>query len=231
MGKNIGQYIRKNLSGKFSQKLVDHAKQFATDIVKTTSKILIQNTAEAAGDSIGNKIADKTTKIINLSDDTPNQPSKFKTKNCAEINDKLQGTYNEDNEIRFKTSMLRSILCDYSDVYILVKGTLTVAPATTTAPNNKTAANKKVIFKNCATFNNCIRRINNTQVDDARDIDIVIPMNDLIEYSDNYLKKPWNLLQYCIDEPAVNVANGDLVGFNADNATTNSFKINEKITI
>ena len=112
MGKNIGQNIRKNLSGKFSQKLVDHAKQFATDIVKTTSKILIQKTAEAAGDSIGNKIADKTTKIINLSDDTPNQPSKFKTKNCAEINDELQGTYNEDNEIRFKTSMLRSILCD-----------------------------------------------------------------------------------------------------------------------
>ena len=81
--------------------------------------------------------------------------------------------------------MLRSSLCDYSDAYILVKGTTAVAKETDAAPNN---ANKKVILKNCAPFTNCISRINNTQVDDASDIDVVMPMHNLIDYSDNYLK-------------------------------------------
>ena len=66
-------------------------------------------------------------KIINLLDNTANQPTRFKTKNWVEINDGSQGTYDEDNQIRFKTSMLRSSLCAYSDTYILVKGTITVA--------------------------------------------------------------------------------------------------------
>ena len=62
-------------------------------------------------------------KIINLLNNTPNQPSKFKTKNWVEINDEWGGTYNKDNQIRFKTSMLRSSLFYYNDSYILVKGT------------------------------------------------------------------------------------------------------------
>ena len=66
----------------------------------------------------------------------------------------MQGTYNEDNKIRFKTSMLRSSLCDYSDA---CKGTIIVAEATAAAPSN---ANKKVIFKNCPPFTNCVSRIN-----------------------------------------------------------------------
>ena len=66
-------------------------------------------------------------KIINLLDNTANQPTKFKTKNWVEINDGSRGTYDEDNQIRFKTSMLSSSLCAYSDTYILVKGTITVA--------------------------------------------------------------------------------------------------------
>ena len=85
-------------------------------------------------------------KILNLLDNTPNQASKFRTKNQVEINDESHRTYNEDNQIRFKTSMLRSSLYDYSDSYILVKRTITV--------NNKAAAvqpainaNKKVIIK------------------------------------------------------------------------------------
>ena len=80
--------------------------------------------------------------------------------------------------------MLRSSLCDYSDAYILIKRTITFATAA--APNNE---NKKVKCKNCVPFTNCISRINNTQVDDAHDIDVVIPMFNLIEYSDNYSKK------------------------------------------
>ena len=65
-------------------------------------------------------------KIINLLENTPNQPSKFKTKNWVKINDASRGTNNEDYQTRFKTLMLRSSLCDYSHTYILVKGTITV---------------------------------------------------------------------------------------------------------
>ena len=83
--------------------------------------------------------------------------------------------------------MLRSSLCDYSDAYILVKGNITVknTAAEGAAANN---TNKKVIFKNCAPFTNCIIKINNTQIDNAEYIDIVMPMYNLIEYSDNYSK-------------------------------------------
>ena len=84
----------------------------------------------------------KYQKIINLLDNTQNQPTKFRRKNRVEINDESRGTYNNDNQIRFKTSMLRSILCDYNDATILVKGTTTVAQEPAAAPNN---ANKKVI--------------------------------------------------------------------------------------
>ena len=101
-------------------------------------------------------------KIINLLDkldNKPNQTTKFRTKNWVEINDESQGTYNKDNQIRIKTSMLRSSLYDYSDAYILVKGNVTVAKETDAAPNN---AHKKVILKNSAPFTKCISRINNT---------------------------------------------------------------------
>ena len=80
--------------------------------------------------------------------------------------------------------MLKSSLCNYSDAYILVKGKIAAnKTGTATAPNNR---NKKRMFKNCAPFTNCIIKINNTQVDNAEDIDIVMPMYNLIEYSDNY---------------------------------------------
>ena len=122
--------------------------------------------------------------------------------------------------------MLRSSLCDYSDAYILVKGIIAVAPATAAASNN---ANKKAIFKNSAPFINCISRINNMQVDDAHDIDVVILMFNLIEYSDNYSKTSGILWQYCRDKLAL-AANGDIADFNADNVTASSFKIKQKIT-
>ena len=78
-----------------------------------------------------------------------------------------------------------SSLCDYSDTYILVKGSITVNN-TAAADADANNTNKKVIFKNCAPFTDCISKINNTQVGNAKDIDIVIPTYDLIEYSDNY---------------------------------------------
>ena len=108
--------------------------------------------------------------------------------------------------------MLRSSLCDYSDAYILVKGNISV--------NNTAAAGaaKKIIFKNCAPFTNCISKINNNQIDNAEYIDIVMPMYNLIEYSDNYSKTSGSLWQYCKDLPAVN-NNGNIVDFNGTNAT------------
>ena len=80
--------------------------------------------------------------------------------------------------------MLKSSLCDYSDSYILVSGTITVAALAAGGGNN----NRKVTFKNCAPFTDCISEINNTQVDNAKYIDMVIPMYNLIKYSDNHLK-------------------------------------------
>ena len=83
--------------------------------------------------------------------------------------------------------MLKSSLCDYSDAYIHVKGTITVNnSAAASADANNT--NKKVIFKNCAPFTKCISEIYNTNIDDAKDIGIVMPMYNLIQYSDSYSK-------------------------------------------
>ena len=67
-------------------------------------------------------------KIANLLDTESNQPSKFRTRNWVEINDESRGTYTSNN-IKFKTTMLRSNLCDYADAYILVKDTITIAGA------------------------------------------------------------------------------------------------------
>ena len=123
--------------------------------------------------------------------------------------------------------MLRSSLCDYSDAYILVKGNITVnntAAAGADTNNN----NKKVILKNCAPFTNCISRINNEQTDNAKYIDIVMPMYNLIEYSDNYSKTSGSLWQYCKDIPAVD-NDGDIGFFNGTN-DTDSFNFKSKIT-
>ena len=92
--------------------------------------------------------------------------------------------------------MLKSSLCDYSDAYILVKGTITVNN-TAAGDANANRSNKNVIFKNCALFANCISEINNTQVDNAKDNDIVMLMYNLIEYSDNYAKNIRNLIYTC----------------------------------
>ena len=164
---------------------------------------------------------------ILIDDNTLNQPSKFRTRNWIEINDESRGTYNVTSQIKFKTTMLKSSLCDYSDAYILVKGTITVnnTAAQGAAANN---TNKKVIFKNCAPFTNCISEINNMQIDNAKDTDIVMPMYNLIEYSDNYAKTTGNLWQYCKDISARN-ANDDIVIFSEDN-TTDSFKFKAKTT-
>ena len=163
-------------------------------------------------------------KIANLINDKPNQPPKFRTRNLVEINDESRGAYNVNSQIKFKTTMLKSSLCDYNDAYILVKGTITVnnTVAAGVAVNN---TNKKVIFKNCAPFTNCIREINNAQIDNAKDIDIVMPMYNLIEYSDNYAKTTGILWQYCKDIPVRN-NNNEIIVFDVNNVTDSfNFKV------
>ena len=107
----------------------------------------------------------KYQKIVNLLDNTPNPPSKFKTKKCVKINDESQGTYNKDNQIKLKSSMLRSSLRDYSDIYIYIyiyiyilakRNTNMANTAAQDQPNN--GASKKFTFKNCAPFTKCISR-------------------------------------------------------------------------
>ena len=166
-------------------------------------------------------------KIAHLIDDASNQPSKFKPKNWVEINDKSRGAYNSNSQIKFKTTLLNFSLCAYSDAYILVKGTVTTNN-TAAADADTTNTNKKVIFKNFAPFTNCISEINNTQVDNAKDIDIVMPMCNLIEYSNNYSKISGSLWQYCKDIPAVD-NNNTIVNF-AENNLTDSFNFIAKIT-
>ena len=165
-------------------------------------------------------------KIANLIDDISNKPSKFRTKNWVEINDESRGTYLFNSQIKFKTAMLKSSLCDYSNAYILVKEAIGVnnTAAEGAAANN---TNEKAISKNCAPFTNCISEINNTQVDNAKDIDIVMPMYNLIEYSDNFAKTTGSLWQYCLNQPALN--NGVIVNF-ADDNLTDSFNFEVKFT-
>ena len=122
----------------------------------------------------------KYQKIINLLDITSNQPCKFRTKNWIEKN---------DSYIRFKATMIKSTSCDYSYVYILVKGRITITRVGDTVANRQAdERNKGIVFKKCAPFTSCKSEINNTEIDHAKGIDIVMPMYNLIEYSDNYSK-------------------------------------------
>ena len=128
-------------------------------------------------------------KIANLLDDASNQVSKFRTKSLVEVNDESRSTYNEKSQVKFKTTVLKSSLCDYSDAYIFVKGKITITGAGDDATARQAdERDKGVPFKNCAPFTNCISEINNTQIDNAKDIDIVMSLYYLLEYSDNYVK-------------------------------------------
>ena len=148
-------------------------------------------------------------KIEDLLDSRPsNQPSKFRTKNWVEINDESRGVYTTGSDIKFKTTMLRSSLYDYVDAYILVKGAITIAGARDDAAARRAdERNKGVIFKYFAPFTKCTSKVNDTEIDNAQDIDIVMPMHNLIEYSDSYSKTSGSLWQCYKDEPNDNLGN------------------------
>ena len=159
-------------------------------------------------------------KIANLLESTSDNLSKFRARNWVEINDESRGNY-ANSDIRFKTTTLRSNLCDYADSYILVKGTITITGAGDDAAARRAdERNKGVTFKNCAPFTKCISRINNTDIDNAHDIDIVMPMYNL---SDNYSKTSGSLWQYYKDDPNNNLTDPE--------SFTSKVKITGKIQI
>ena len=121
--------------------------------------------------------------------------SKFATKKWVEVSDSTSNQCSVNKNIRFRTSILRSDLCDYSDAHILVKGLVNVR-----ATANTDIDQKDVVFKNNTSFRSCITRINSTLVDNAEDFDIVLPMYNLLEYSQNYSLKSGSLWNYYRDE-------------------------------
>ena len=134
-----------------------------------------------------------------------NQRSKFRIRNWVEINDESRAIYTS-NDTKFKTIMLRSNLCDYADGYILVKGTIAITGAGVDfAARQAHERDKGITFKSCAPFTKCIIRINNTDRDNAQDIDIVIAIYNFIEYSDNYWKISSSLWQWYKGQPNDNI--------------------------
>ena len=116
-------------------------------------------------------------KIIDFLDNTSNQLSNPRTKNYIEKNDQSREAYNANSDIRFKTTMLKSRLCNYSDAYIFVNGRITITGTGSDAEARQAdERDKGVIFKNRAPFINCESEINNTEIDNAIDVDIVMPI-------------------------------------------------------
>ena len=116
-------------------------------------------------------------KIVNFLDKTTddNDLPRFVCKKWIQVYDESEGNYNVSKEIRVKKSKLRSDLCDFRDAYIVVKGTVTV-----TNPDNA-KRNKTVAFKNNAPFINCISKIYGVKIDNAEDLDVVMPIYNLLE--------------------------------------------------
>ena len=128
-------------------------------------------------------------KMINLLGNAQNQPSKFRKINRTEIDDDIWETFNTNSQITFKTLMLKSSLCDYSDAYILLSRTITITGEKDyTAARQADERNEEIIFKNCAPFTNCISKINNTQVDNEK--------FNFNECSDNYSEMSRSLWKY-----------------------------------
>ena len=125
-------------------------------------------------------------KINNLLGRQQEQLPEFVTRNLIKVSDSSQGIYNDARQIRFKTSILRSDLCDYCDAYILVKGIVTVEVV-----NDESKRNRLIILKYNAAFISCVSKLNNKLIENAENLDIMMPMYNLLEYSKNYKKNCW----------------------------------------
>ena len=135
-------------------------------------------------------------KITNLLGNIADKVPRSITKKWIEVHDQSGGTYNKNRQIRFKTSMLRSDLSDFSDAYIIVKGIITVSAD----ERDRDEMNRQVILKNNAPFISCISKINGGLVENAEELDIVMPMYNLLEYCKNYSKTSASLWNYYRDD-------------------------------
>ena len=134
-------------------------------------------------------------KIVNLLDTTSDEKDlpRFVPKKWIEVYDQSEKNYNASKEIKIKKPMLWSDLCDFSDAYIVKKGIIAVIDP---------KRNKVVAFKNNAPFINCISKIRGVQIDNAEDLDVVMPMYNFLEYSKNYRKPTRSFWNYYRDEPS-----------------------------
>ena len=165
----------------------------------------------------------KINNLLLSEENESEQLSKSVTREYVRVNS-LLNTYNENKSIRFKTPRLRSNLWDYSDAYILVKGTITVtAPGANNDANNiRDKRNTPLILKSNTPFVSCITRINGELIEDADDLDIVMPRYNLLEYCKNYRKTIGSLYNYYRDELGANDNNND----NTVNSDTFRYKNN-----
>ena len=170
---------------------------------------------------------DKINNLLLSEDNESEQLSKLVTRQYVKVNS-LSNTYNENKSIRFKTAMLRSNLCNYSDAYILVKGTITVNGIVNGAENKILRRNRPLILKNNAPFVSCMTKINNEFIEDADDLDIVMPIYNLLEYSKNYRKTISSLYNYYRDELSDDNNPNNFPNTNVVNS--NTFKYKNKIT-
>ena len=138
-------------------------------------------------------------KIVSFLDTTSDDKDlpRFITKKWIEVYDQSERNYKANKEIRIKTLMLRSVLCNFNDAYIVVKGDITLE-----RNNNANKRNKNFTFKNNAPFNNCISKIDDIKIDNTEDLDVVMPMYNLLEHSKNYRKTTGSLCIYYRDEPS-----------------------------
>ena len=163
-------------------------------------------------------------KINNLLGPAHDKVPRFITKKWIEVQSQSGNTYNTSKPIRFKTSMLRSDLCDYSDAYVWVKGKITV-----TNPNDNVNFNKELTLKNNAPFISCISKINGELVENAEDLDIVMPMYNLPEYSKNFEKTSGSLFNYYRDEPKEHTIGAGNNAINISIRNSKSFDYKTKI--
>ena len=159
----------------------------------------------------------ETQKIANLLKESDNESSKFARQKWHIINGQNNGQYGKGNEndstIKFETKVIKLFLCDYSDAYIFVERNISA-----TGGN----ANTKVAFKNCAPFRRCVTHINDEHVETTKNLDIIMPMYNLIEYSDNYVDSSGRLWQFKRDEQNMN--NGNTADVTTSGSTSFQYK-------
>ena len=157
----------------------------------------------------------ETQKVANLLGNADSETSEFATRKWYVINDQNNTNYGEENEdgatVKFETQVIKSNLCDYSNTYILVTGDIAATGSD---------ANTRFAFKICAPFTKCITHINDEHVDGASNLDKLMPMYNLIEYSDNYSDTSGRLKQFKRDKKNLN--NGNTANVTTDDSS--SFK-------